>query len=231
MENKEKLAVVLMSGGMDSAVTTAIAISLGYKVAGLHITYHQRTQQRELKAFNDLCDFFKIDRRLVVPIDYLKTIGGSALTDTNVEIEKAAFKRKEIPQTYVPFRNGNMLSIATSWAEVLGASAIFIGAVESDSSGYPDCRQDFFYAFEKAINLGTKPTTNIQIQTPLINLTKRDIVVLGRNFGVPFELTWSCYRETEVACGKCDSCALRLRGFQQAGLEDPIPYRIKPVYI
>jgi len=231
MVNADKIAVVLMSGGMDSAVTAAIAISLGYKVAGLHITYHQRTQQRELKAFNDLCDFFKIDEKLVVPIDYLKTIGGSALTDPRIEVEKAKLDRKEVPQTYVPFRNGNMLSIATSWAEVLGASAIFIGAVESDSSGYPDCRQDFFYAFEKAINLGTKSTTNIQIQTPLINLTKRFIVVLGKNFDVPFELTWSCYRDNEIACGECDSCALRLRGFQQAGIEDPLPYRNKPVYI
>ncbi len=231
MEGNQRLAIVLMSGGMDSAVTAAIANSLGYKVAGLHITYGQRTQEKELKCFNDLCDHFKIEQKLIVPIDYLKKIGGSSLTDTNIQIEQAALNRKEIPQTYVPFRNGNLLSIATSWAEVLGAVAIFIGAVESDSSGYPDCRQDFFFAFEKAINLGTKPTTNIQIQTPLINLTKRDIVVLGNNFGVPFELTWSCYRETDVACGECDSCALRLRGFQRAELEDPLPYRNKPVYV
>lgn len=226
-----KRAVVLMSGGMDSATTAAIAKSLGYEVAALHVTYQQRTQERELKAFNELCDYFQFNQRLIVPIDFLKKIGGSSLTDNTVEIEKGVLGRKEIPSTYVPFRNGNLLAIATSWAEVLGASAIFIGAVEADSSGYPDCRQDFFYAYEKAINLGTKPTTNIQIQTPLINLTKRDIVRLGRNFAVPFELTWSCYKETEIACGECDSCLLRLRGFHEAGLVDPIKYKTVPDFV
>lgn len=230
MAQTMKLAVVLMSGGMDSATTVAVAKSVGYKVAALHVTYGQRTQQRELKAFNDLCDYFQIENRLVVPIDYLKAIGGSSLTDARLQVEKAELERKEIPSTYVPFRNGNLLSIATSWAEVIGSSAVFIGATQQDSSGYPDCRIDFFLAFENAINLGTKPETKISIQTPLINLTKKDIVRLGHNFGVPFELTWSCYRESEVACGECDSCALRLRGFQQAGLVDPIPYKTIPKY-
>ncbi|MGB9772005.1 MAG: 7-cyano-7-deazaguanine synthase QueC [Candidatus Kapaibacteriota bacterium] len=226
-----KLAVVLMSGGLDSATTVAIAKSVGYDIAALHVTYGQRTQDRELKAFDDLCRFYNIENRLVVPIDYLKSIGGSSLTDSSIEIEKADLNRKEVPSTYVPFRNGNLLAIATSWAEVLGAKAIFIGAVQSDSSGYPDCRLDFFLAFEKAIRFGTKPQTNISIQTPLINLTKKDIVRLGHNFGVPFELTWSCYREADVACGVCDSCALRLRGFQQAGLPDPLPYAKIPNYV
>jgi len=225
-----KRAVVLMSGGMDSATTLAIAKSLGYEVACLHISYGQRTQERELKAFNDLCNHYNVDKKLIVPIDYLKQIGGSSLTDFSIEIESANLDRKGIPTTYVPFRNGNLLSIATSWAEVLNANAIFIGAVEADSSGYPDTRLDFFLAFERAIKLGTKPENEILIQTPLINLSKRDIVRLGYNFGVPFELTWSCYRETEVACGECDSCALRLRGFQQAGIPDPLPYKTIPDY-
>ncbi|MFN3307238.1 MAG: 7-cyano-7-deazaguanine synthase QueC [Candidatus Kapaibacteriota bacterium] len=224
-------AVVLMSGGLDSAVTAALAKSLGYEVSALHILYGQRTQERELKAFSDLCDYFGFDNRLIISIDYLKKIGGSSLTDSNKDIEFANLNRSEIPSTYVPFRNGNILAVATSWAEVLGANAIFIGAVETDSSGYPDCRLDFLYAFEKAINLGTKPETSIQIHAPLINLTKRFVVRLGHNFNVPFELTWSCYRESEIACGECDSCALRLRGFKQAGLEDPVPYRIKPNYV
>lgn len=226
-----KKAVVLMSGGLDSAVTAALAKSLGYEVAALHLTYGQRTQEREFKAFNDLCDYFKIDNRLTISIDYLKRIGGSSLIDLNQDIENANLNRTEIPSTYVPFRNGNILAIATSWAEAIGANTIFIGAVEADSSGYPDCRLEFFYTFEKAINLGTKPETKIQIHTPLINLTKRYVVRLGHNFNVPFELTWSCYRDSEIACGVCDSCALRLRGFQQAGLEDPLPYKSKPNYL
>ncbi|MCX7909217.1 MAG: 7-cyano-7-deazaguanine synthase QueC [Ignavibacteria bacterium] len=223
--------VVLMSGGLDSATTAAIAKSLGYDVAALHITYGQRTEEREKKAFNDLCDYFQFSQRLIVSIDHLKSIGGSSLLDTAMEVEKAELNRKGIPSTYVPFRNGNLLAIATSWAEVIGAEAIFVGAVEADSSGYPDCRSDFFYAYEKAINFGTKPTTKITIHTPLINLTKRFVVRLGYNFGVPFELTWSCYRESEIACGECDSCALRLRGFQQAGLVDPVPYIKVPDYL
>ncbi len=225
-----KLAVVLMSGGLDSAVSAALAKALNFQLAALHVTYGQRTQERERRSFDDLCDFLKVEHRLVLPIDYFHKFGGSSLIDNTKEIEQAKLDRTEIPSTYVPFRNGNLLAMATSWAEVLGANAIFVGAVESDSSGYPDCRLDFFLAFEKAINLGTKPETKIQIHTPLINLTKRYIVRLGHNLNVPFELTWSCYRESEVACGVCDSCALRLRGFQQAGLEDPLPYITKPDY-
>lgn len=219
------IAVVLMSGGMDSAVTTAIAIDQGFEPAGLHVTYGQRTQKRELKAFNDICDYYQISKRLVVSIDYLRNIGGSSLTQFDIEVEKADLNRKGIPQTYVPFRNGNLLAIATSWAETLGATAIFIGAVESDSSGYPDCRKTFFEAFETAINLGTKPETSLKIATPLITFSKKEIVLKGIELAVPFNLTWSCYKESEIACGECDSCALRLRGFEQAGVHDPIPYK------
>lgn len=218
-------AVVLMSGGMDSAVAAAIAIEQGFEVAGLHITYGQRTQERELKAFNDICDYYQINKRLIASIDYLKSIGGSSLTQFDIEVEKAELNRKEIPQTYVPFRNGNLLAIATSWAEILRATAIFIGAVEADSSGYPDCRKTFFEAFETAINLGTKPETSLKIITPLITLSKKEIVLKGTELNVPFNLTWSCYKESETACGECDSCVLRLRGFEQAGVRDPIPYK------
>lgn len=218
-------AVVALSGGMDSATTLAIAISLDFEPCALHITYGQRTKNRELKAFNQICDYYKISTRLVIPIDYLTKIGGSALTDSKIEIPPANLNMEEIPNTYVPFRNGNILSIAASWAEVLDANAIFIGAVERDSSGYPDCRETFFTAMENAINFGTKPTTNIKIYTPLIKLSKKEIVLKGAELGVPFHLTWSCYKNEDIACGECDSCALRLRGFQQAGIEDPIPYK------
>lgn len=222
---RQPIAVVLMSGGMDSAVTCAIAIEQGFEPAGLHITYGQRTQERELRAFNDVCNYYQISKRLIVPIDYLRSIGGSSLTQFDIEVEKADLNRREIPQTYVPFRNGNLLAIATSWAETLRATAIFIGAVEADSSGYPDCRKTFFEAFETAVNLGTKPETSLEIVTPLITSSKKEIVLKGIELAVPFELTWSCYKESEIACGECDSCALRLRGFEQAGVHDPIPYR------
>lgn len=222
---KKKLAVVLMSGGMDSTVCTAIAIKDRFQVAGLHLNYGQRTQQRELKAFNDIADFYNIRQRSIVDINYLAQIGGSSLTDNKIEVTKAKLYNQDIPTSYVPFRNANILSIATSWAEVIGAEAIYIGAIEQDSSGYPDCRLSFFHAFQKAIELGTKPETNIKIITPIINYTKKDIVLKGKELNVPFHLTWSCYKESEIACGECDSCALRLRGFREAGVEDPIQYR------
>lgn len=224
LDNRQR-AIVALSGGMDSATTLAIAIVLGFEPYALHISYGQRTKNRELKAFNEICDFYNIQTRLIIPIDYLTKIGGSALTDSEIELQTANLKREEIPNTYVPFRNGNILSIAVSWAEVLGANAIFLGAVESDSSGYPDCREAFFTEMEKAINLGTKPTTTLKIITPLIKLSKKEIVLRGTELGVPFHLTWSCYKNDDIACGECDSCAFRLRGFQQAGIEDPIPYQ------
>jgi len=222
-------AVVLASGGMDSAVTTAIA-NQTYGLALLHLNYGQRTAARELQAFEELANFYQVEKTLVADVGHLAQIGGSSLTDTEIEVEEANLKSKEIPTSYVPFRNANLLAIATSWAEVISATKIFIGAVEEDSSGYPDCRREFYDAFEKVINVGTKPSTQIEIVTPIITLKKHEIVLKGRELAVPFELTWSCYQSEDVACGVCDSCGFRLRGFQKAGLEDPIEYAERPVY-
>jgi len=230
MDNKN-IAVVLLSGGMDSAVCAAIAKLQGYEVAALHLNYKQRTEQKELESFNKLCDYFGVQNKLVVDVSYLAQIGGSSLTDKDIQVSKANLYSKEIPTSYVPFRNGNILAIASSWAEVINARAIFIGAMQLDSSGYPDCRDDFFDAYEKAINLGTKPETYLKIIRPIINYTKKDIVIKGNELNVPFELTWSCYQNSEIACGVCDSCALRLRGFQEAGIEDPLEYEKRPDYL
>jgi 7-cyano-7-deazaguanine synthase len=224
------LAVVLMSGGMDSTVCAAIAQNMGFKIAALHVNYEQRTQARELRAFHEVADYFKAETRLIVDISYLKAIGGSSLVDKNMDMPKADLTHEGVPTTYVPFRNGNMLAIATSWAEVLKAKAIFIGAVEEDSSGYPDCREEFYKAFQTVIDAGTKPETRVEIITPLIHLSKREIVLKGTETGAPLNLTWSCYQSEDKACGECDSCALRLRGFKQAGVEDPIEYVKRPEY-
>jgi len=221
---KKKEAVVMMSGGMDSSVCASIAKSEGYVISALHINYGQRTQSRELLAFNEVTDYLGISKRLVVDIGYLSKIGGSALTDTSIPIPKANLESKDIPVSYVPFRNANILAIATSWAEVLGATALYIGAVEEDGSGYPDCRKEFFEAFERMIAFGTKPETSIRIFTPLLHLSKKEIILRGIELNAPLHLTWSCYTSDEVACGDCDSCALRLRGFTQAGILDKIPY-------
>ena len=223
----KKVAIVMMSGGMDSSVCAAIAKKSGYNISALHINYGQRTQARELRAFNDVVDYLGISQRMVVDIGYLARIGGSSLTDTSISISNADLDSKEIPTSYVPFRNANILAIATSWAEVLGATALFIGAVEEDGSGYPDCRAEFFEAYEKMIALGTKPETSIRIFTPLIHLSKKEIVILGTELNAPLHLTWSCYSSEEVACGVCDSCALRLRGFEKAGIQDMIQYTTK----
>lgn len=217
-------AVILVSGGMDSCVTAAIANQESESLAFLHISYGQRTENRERKAFNDIADFYGVEKRLDISIEHLAKIGGSSLTDKNIAVTEADLQSKEIPASYVPFRNANMLSIATSWAEVLGAGAIYIGAVAEDSSGYPDCRPVFYEAFQKAIDAGTKPETHIQIRTPIIHLSKAEIVKKGIELNAPLHLSWSCYRNEDFACGTCDSCALRLRGFEQAGVKDPIPY-------
>ncbi|HZV12404.1 MAG TPA: 7-cyano-7-deazaguanine synthase QueC [Candidatus Kapabacteria bacterium] len=227
---KRELAVVLMSGGMDSCVSAAIAAQT-YDIAALHLNYGQRTERRELRAFNEIADYLHAQKRLVVNIEHLAAIGGSSLTDSSIEVPTANLQRKGIPTSYVPFRNANFLSIAVSWAEVIGATKIFIGAVEEDSSGYPDCRKSFYDAFNKVIREGTKPETSIEIITPLIDMTKAQIVKRGVEIGAPLQLTWSCYKNEDIACGVCDSCALRLRGFAQAGVEDPIPYKEKPAYI
>jgi 7-cyano-7-deazaguanine synthase len=218
-------AIVLVSGGMDSCVTAAIAKREADALAFLHISYGQRTERRERQAFNDIADFYGIEKRLDVSIEYLARIGGSSLTDKSIEVTEADLESTEIPTSYVPFRNANMLSIATSWAEVLGAQRIYIGAVAEDSSGYPDCRPEFYEAFEKAIEKGTKPGTHIEIRTPIIHLSKADIVQKGINLDAPLQLSWSCYRSETLACGTCDSCALRLRGFERAGFRDPIAYQ------
>jgi len=227
--SKKPKAVVLMSGGMDSCVTSAIAAQ-NYSIATLHASYGQRTEKRELQSFHALADHFGAFSRLAIRLEHLATIGGSSLTDSRLEIRDADLAGEDIPNTYVPFRNAHFLSAATSWAEVLGATKIFIGAVWEDSSGYPDCRPEYYEAFNRVIRAGTRPATDITIETPLIHLSKKDIVRKGAELGVPFALTWSCYRDSEAACGVCDSCALRLRAFQEARIQDPIPYANRPEY-
>ncbi|MBX7155658.1 MAG: 7-cyano-7-deazaguanine synthase QueC [Candidatus Kapaibacterium sp.] len=222
---QKNISIVLLSGGMDSTVCTAIAHAQSEEVAALHVNYGQRTQARELQAFHDVCNYYSITKRLIVDISHLAAIGGSSLTDSTITIEPANLDRKDIPTSYVPFRNANILAIATSWAEVIHANKLYIGAVQDDSSGYPDCREEFFQAFQNVINTGTKPDTHISIETPIIHFDKSQIVQKGLALQAPFQLSWSCYKSEDVACGNCDSCALRLRGFQQAGATDPIPYQ------
>lgn len=220
--------MVLLSGGMDSCVTAAIAAQQ-HRLALLHSSYGQRTEAREHLAFQQIAEHFGAPFRLAIEQRYLTRIGGSALTDTSIEVPDAdllAAQTGHIPVTYVPFRNAHFLSAAVSWAEVLGAGKIFIGAVEQDSSGYPDCRPAYYEAFENLAGLGTRPETCIRIETPLIGCSKAEIVGLGVELGAPLNLTWSCYRCGEEACGVCDSCALRLRAFEQAGVEDPIRYAV-----
>lgn len=223
------LAIVLASGGMDSCVTSAIA-DVDYRLAMLHVAYGQRTEDRERRAFDAVADFYRAEQRLVCRLDHLKQIGGSSLTDVRIAVESADLERQDIPSSYVPFRNAHFLSIAVSWGEVLGARKIFIGAVAEDSSGYPDCRPEYYAAFNRVIVAGTKPETKLEIVTPVIHMRKSEIVRRGRELGAPFELTWSCYQGQESACGVCDSCALRLRAFEEAGVEDPIPYAARPHY-
>ncbi len=254
--NKD-LAIVLVSGGMDSCVTAAIAREQ-YELALLHVNYGQLTEDRELRAFHEIADHYEAAHRLVVSIEHLKVIGGSSLTDQAIPVPEAPhlhplpggersstspstlrgegrgegelrtpnseLRTASVPSTYVPFRNAHLLSIAVSWAEVIIARKIFIGAVEEDSSGYPDCRESFYQAFNRAVEEGTKPETRIEIVTPLIHLKKSEIVRKGIDLKAPLQLTWSCYRNSDKACGTCESCALRLKGFREAGVKDPIPY-------
>ena len=225
-ENQIELAVCLVSGGMDSCVTAALAQRDVSHLAFLHISYGQRTEARELQAFEDVAAHYGVEKRLVVSLAHLAQIGGSSLTDNNIAVTPANLQSHLIPTSYVPFRNAHLLSIATSWAEVIGARYIYIGAVAEDSSGYPDCRLEFYEAFQQAIDLGTRPSTGIKIRTPVIAMTKSEIVSVGQALNSPLELTWSCYVRSDRACGECDSCALRLRAFQQAGVPDPIPYML-----
>jgi 7-cyano-7-deazaguanine synthase len=222
MTNTRQRAVVLLSGGMDSCVSAALA-ARDCEAAAVHVSYGQRTEARERRAFFAICDHLGIRDRLVVRNDALSAIGGSALTDPNIAVPESHAIGRDIPVTYVPFRNAHFLSVAVSWAEVLGAAKVYIGAVEQDSSGYPDCRPAYYQAFNQVVKLGTKDG-QIEIVTPLIQLRKAEIVALGLELGAPLDLTWSCYSREDSACGVCDSCVLRLRAFQEAGKADPIPY-------
>jgi 7-cyano-7-deazaguanine synthase len=222
MSNTKQRAVVLLSGGMDSCVCAALA-ARDCEAAAVHVSYGQRTEGRERRAFFAICDRLGIRDRLAVRNDALSAIGGSALTDSNIAVPESHAMGRDIPVTYVPFRNAHFLSVAVSWAEVLGAVKVYIGAVEQDSSGYPDCRPAYYQAFNQVVKLGTKDG-QIEIVTPLIQLRKAEIVALGLELGAPLDLTWSCYSQEDRACGVCDSCVLRLRAFQEAGKTDLIPY-------
>jgi len=219
-------AVVLLSGGMDSCVCAALA-ARDHNAAALHVSYGQRTEERERQSFLAICERLHIQDKLLVRSEIFRAIGGSALTDENIAVPAADAPGhamgQEIPVTYVPFRNAHFLAAAVSWAEVLGAEKVYIGAVEQDSSGYPDCRPAYYEAFNRVIKAGTKEGT-IEIVTPLIRLRKAEIVRRGLELGAPFDLTWSCYSRQDQACGVCDSCVLRLRAFAAAGAGDPIPY-------
>ncbi len=224
-------AIALVSGGMDSCVTAAIARAAGDALYFLHLNYGQRTETRELRAFHDLADYYAIpaERRMTASIAHLAAIGGSSLTDPAIPVSAADLENQAIPTSYVPFRNAHILSVAVSWAEVVGAKRIYIGAVYEDSSGYPDCRPEYYAAFNELVRLGTA-AGDIRVETPIIFLTKEQIIHRGTELHAPLELTWSCYQREDLACGVCDSCGLRLRGFQRAGLQDPIPYAIRPDY-
>jgi 7-cyano-7-deazaguanine synthase len=221
---RDRLAVCLVSGGMDSCVTAAIANEENQELAFLHVSYGQRTETRERESFEDIADYYEVKSRLVLSLEQFARIGGSSLTDTRIPVSAPNLSGSGIPASYVPFRNAHLLTAAVSWAEVIRAGSIYIGAVAEDSSGYPDCRPEFYDAFQRVVDVGTKPETSIEIRTPVIGMKKAEIVERGVALSAPLKLTWSCYRESELACGNCDSCALRLRAFREAGVRDPIPY-------
>lgn len=223
--NVKDVAIVLVSGGMDSCVTVGIA-NAQYQLALLHVNYGQRTETRELKAFHDIAAYYKVpnDRILISHVDYLSKIGGSSLTDQRMDVQDAQFHSKEIPTSYVPFRNTLFLTIAVAWGEVIEAKKIFIGVVEQDSPGYPDCKPIYYEIFNKLINIGTRPTTHIEVETPLIHKSKSEIVKTGVSLKSPLHLSWSCYKNTDKACRLCHSCFLRLKAFKEAGIKDPIAY-------
>ena len=222
-------AVVLLSGGMDSCVCGAIARERhgAGNVALVHASYGQRTEARERRAFEEIAEFWGVRQRLAVQLDHFRAIGGSALTDARIAVpeNELGHGAGAIPVTYVPFRNAHFLSVAVSWAEAIGAGAIYIGAVAEDSSGYPDCRLEYYRVFQELIRVGTKPETQIEMMTPVIAMKKSEIIRRGVELGAPLHLTWSCYQSEDAACGVCDSCALRLRAFADAGVRDPIAYR------
>ena len=223
-ENKtNKKAVCIMSGGMDSTLSAYIMKDEGYEIIAVHFNYDQRTQAKELECFENICTSLHVKQKYILDLDFFKQLGASALTDKTIEVPTKGVE-KGVPVTYVPFRNGIFLSMAAAIAEKEGAQIISIGVVEEDSSGYPDCREEYIKAMQKAINLGTKDETNIEIKMPLVHLKKSQIVQEALKLNVPLELTWSCYKNEEKACGVCDSCRLRLNGFETAGVTDPIPY-------
>ena len=231
-ELDKRKAVVLLSGGMDSCVCTAIARERhgSANMALLHASYGQRTQDRERRAFDAIANYYGVRERLMVQLEHFRVIGGSALTDKNISVPENELRvpsthGSAIPVTYVPFRNAHFLSVAVSWAEAIGAGAIYIGAVAEDSSGYPDCRPEYYRVFQELIRVGTRPETQIEIVTPVITLKKSEIIRRGMELNAPLQLTWSCYQNEDAACGVCDSCLLRLRAFAEAGATDPIPYR------
>jgi len=232
IETDQRKAVVLLSGGMDSCVSTAMARERHgiANIALLHAGYGQLTQRRERRAFDDIANFYNVRERLIVQLGHFRAIGGSALTDKSISVPENDLgapspQGSAIPVTYVPFRNAHFLSVAVSWAEAIGAGAIYIGAVAEDSSGYPDCRPEYYRAFQELIRVGTRPETQIEIITPVITLKKSEIIRRGIELGAPLHLTWSCYQNEDTACGVCDSCLLRLRAFSEAAAADPIPYR------
>jgi len=229
-DQQPKRAVVLVSGGMDSATTAYEARQQGYELYFLHTSYGQRTASKEYDCARELADIVGAAEFLHIETDHLQQIGGSALTDDDIEVGEADLDSEEIPDTYVPFRNANLLSMAVSYAEANGCEAVFVGAHSEDFAGYPDCRPEFFGTFETMVDVGTKPDTEISIVVPFVESTKTEIADRGVELGVPFEHTWSCYRDSAPACGTCDSCAFRLQAFQEIGVRDPIEYADRPEY-
>ncbi|QOP41277.1 7-cyano-7-deazaguanine synthase QueC [Sulfurimonas marina] len=223
MKETIKKAVCIMSGGMDSTLAAYMMKKEGYEIVGVHFNYDQRTQAKELECFEAICKELEVKEKYVLDLDFFAKLGASALTDKNIDVPTSGVE-EGVPVTYVPFRNGIFLSMAAAIAEKEGASVIAIGVVEEDSSGYPDCRENYIEAMQRAINLGTKDETNIEIKMPLVHLKKSEIVQEAVNLGVALELTWSCYKNEDAACGVCDSCRLRLNGFEKAGVTDPIKY-------
>lgn len=232
MSKSNQLAVVLVSGGMDSLVTAAHAHQEHQTLAFLHLNYGQKTEKRELQSFHAIADHYHVPRELrkIIDVTFLKQIGGSSLTDDGIDVKKYRGDSADIPDSYVPFRNTHLLSMAVSWSEVLGAKKIYIGAVYEDSSGYPDCRPAYYQAFNELIKVGTK-ASDISIITPVIHLKKEEIVRRALELKAPLEHSWSCYAREDKACGVCDSCALRLRGFEKAQVQDPIEYLERPSYL
>jgi 7-cyano-7-deazaguanine synthase len=220
---QNKKAVCIMSGGMDSTLAAYMIKEQGYEIIAVHFNYDQRTEQKELECFNNICNALHLEKKYILDIGFFKELGASALTDQNIEVPTGGLT-DDVPVTYVPFRNGIFLSMAAAIAEKEGAELIGIGVVQEDSSGYPDCREEYIKSMQQSINLGTKKETNITISMPLVHLQKSQIVQEAITMKVPLQLTWSCYKNEDKACGVCDSCRLRLNGFKQAGQKDPIAY-------